>query len=86
MNEGTLRVWTMRNFSDYTHHEVATPELAAWMIEDFANADLANPLIHDNAFGLEVWEDGEWTEWYHPGTGEDIGEYSEWMDGEGLLR
>lgn len=42
------------------------------MIYGIAEAELRNDEIISNAFGLCVWEDGEWTEWYDDDTGEDI--------------
>lgn len=28
-----------------------------------------------NAGGLEVFEDGEWSDWYHPETGDDLDDH-----------
>ena len=40
-------------------------------------ADLHNPHVTDNAGGMIVYEDGEWSDWYHPHTCEDTDEYLE---------
>jgi len=51
---------------------VDCPETAKQIIEIMAIAQLCNPMIISNAFGLlELDEDGEWTEWYNE-EGEDV--------------
>lgn len=80
-----LRVWHLRNVPSFaTHYEVATPELAAWLIEELAEKDLQDPLVYNNAFGLEMLEGDEWTEWFTD-TGDDIHEYSEWLADNDLM-
>jgi len=79
--EGDLRVWwcpqvPMKSF----HVPVESPEEAIKMIDALARYDLFqynNNIKPDyaNAGGLEVFEDGEWVEWYDPETGEDIDEW-----------
>lgn len=60
---------------------VASPEEAQKILTTLAYYDLfqfENKVKPDycNAGGLLVLEDGEWVEWYHPETGEDIDEWS----------
>ena len=55
---------------------VATPAEGARLIERLAAQDLRRPEIWGNAFGLEVWEDGEWCEWYDD-LGRDVGELAD---------
>jgi len=64
--EGELRVYCMINFSGHMHHHyVESPDEAIRVINYEANRQLEAENIQDNVFGLEVFEDGEWTEWYN---------------------
>lgn len=80
--EGDLRVWWIPQVPLATFYvPVGNPEEALKMIDTLARYDLFqynNSIKPDytNAGGLEVFEDGEWVEWYHPETGEDIDEWS----------
>ena len=59
-----LRVWVIINPpSAPEYRSVATPEEGAHLIHRVANEQLKDDRIWANAFGLEVFEDGEWTDW-----------------------
>jgi hypothetical protein len=75
--EGALRVWWWSN-RGLEHHAVNTPNDAAEWLERRANRDLRDKRVKANTGGLEVFEDGEWCEWYSA-DGEDIDEYAEWL-------
>ena len=63
--EGTLRVWWVRN---------APSPAEYWIVADVADAqkvlgelerhDLKDSRVQSNVGGLEVYEGGEWHEWY----------------------
>lgn len=61
-------------------HPVDSPALGYKRIEALAEVDLHNPAIWGNVFGLCVWEDGEWVEWYDD-EGDDI---DAWAVKEGI--
>jgi hypothetical protein len=66
------RVWRVANFpSPANYFPVTSPEEGAKKINELAKKDLRNQNIGSNAFGLEVFEDGEWAEWYD-NDGNDI--------------
>ena len=66
------RVWNFVNLlSKPDHYPVNSPEHGAELINALANSQLLDESITDNAFGLEVFEDGEWTEWMDEG-GNDV--------------
>ena len=74
-----LRVYNIINIPNIaTFYPVETPEEGAALIEKMGKAQLANPSIISNVFGLEEWDTdaGEWLEWYGP-YGEDIDEFME---------
>lgn len=60
-----LRVWYHNRVpSDgATHFEVKNIEEAKLVINTLAERDLKDDRITDNAMGLEVFEDGEWSEY-----------------------
>ncbi len=63
--EGDLRVWWITNPpSPAEYHLVSSPAGAINVLQKLATADLENPDVWGNVGGLEVFEDGEWTEWY----------------------
>jgi hypothetical protein len=70
--EGDLRVWNIIN-PPYSpnHYSVETPQSGLALINQMADEQLKYSWIEANAFGLEVVEDGEWTEWYDE-NGDDI--------------
>jgi hypothetical protein len=79
-NEGQLRVWWIPQLPmDAFHVEVKTPLEARKILDTLARYDLFQ-LEHNvkpdfaNAGGLQVFEDGEWTEWYDEETGDSIDE------------
>jgi hypothetical protein len=64
------------------HVEVSSPKEAVKVISVLADYDLFqynNNVKPDyaNVSGLEVFEDGDWCEWYDEKTGSDIREYAE---------
>ena len=72
--EGALQVWWVRNPPrPAEYHEVSDPLDAAAKLKDLAERDLRTTWVISNAGGLEVFEDGEWTEWYNE-EGQDIDE------------
>lgn len=82
LENGTLRIWMVINPpSAPIHRHVRSPEHAIARIKGFAEQQLTDPKIVANAFGLEVFENGEWSEWYSE-DGMDIGEYEEFLEGE----
>jgi hypothetical protein len=60
---GDLRVWNMVNMNPPVYHPVRSIAHAKQLIDAMAQSQLLNPQITDNAFGLEVYEGGEWVEW-----------------------
>lgn len=74
---GALRAWRIANPpAARTLQSVANADEAIAWINAQAEADLRDPHIDANAFGIEVFEDGEWNEWYDA-EGRDIDEYGE---------
>lgn len=70
--EGALRVWWIVNPpSAPFHYPVDNADEAIEIIEKLTKIDLADSRIWANAGGLEVFEDGEWSEWYDE-YGDDI--------------
>ena len=67
-----LRVW---NFTSppklIDHYPVESVDEAVTLINTLSEIQLKNDRIKDNAFGLEVFEDGEWCEWNNE-DGDDI--------------
>ena len=69
-----LRVWWIRNVpNEPSYYKIDTVEEAVKKINALAEDDLRDPLITSNASGFEVFEDGEWTEYYDE-LGRDIDE------------
>lgn len=79
-NEGDMRVWWCRGYSDtdrpMTYIPVATPEAAIPVLQELADNDLKNAEVYFNAGGLMVFEGNDWCEWYND-EGEDIDDYAE---------
>jgi len=73
-----LRVWWTRN-GKQTRFSVKDVEEAKKVINRESSKDLKDRFVTWNAGGLEVYEDGEWSEWYSE-EGLDIMEV---IDGEG---
>ena len=75
--EGTMRVWWIRNVpNEPQHHPVTTLEQAITVLNKLTKTDLENPFVLSNVGGLEVFEDGAWSEFYD-GEGQDIAELQE---------
>ena len=81
---GTLRVYHIRNGHIAHQGNVTSPMQAIALIEQWADDDLHNPNVSYNAFGLEVYDDTDlpegdkgtdegWSEWYNS-EGQDIAE------------
>ncbi len=72
-----LRVWNVVNPpSRALHFPVDSPDEAIAIINKLTDVQLRDKSVISNAFGLEVFEDGEWTEWYSD-VGEDIMELAD---------
>lgn len=86
--EGDLQVWWIPQVPGESFKvPVDTLEEAIKILDTLAKYDLfqlENNIKPDycNTGGLSVFEDGEWSDWYHPETGEDIEEYSETLKKE----
>lgn len=73
--EGDLAVWRIVNPpAKARHFAVPTPAVGAFFIQALSIADLGNGDIFSNVMGLNVYEDGEWIDWYDD-DGEDIENY-----------
>ena len=69
--EGDLRIWWIRNPpSPPDFILIDSPDEAVPLLDRLGEFDIKNG-IQVNAGGLEVFEDGEWTEWYDE-EGNDI--------------
>ena len=83
--ENDLRVWHIPQIPMGAFNvPVTSPEEAIKIIHLLADYDMfqyENRVKPDysSASGLEVFEDGEWCEWYSE-DGEDIDEYAEYME------
>jgi hypothetical protein len=65
--EGMLRVWCIVNPpSQPYYHRIDAWDEAVGLINEEADRQLDDPAVTCNAFGLEVYEDGEWHEWEDP--------------------
>jgi hypothetical protein len=76
-SNGDLRVWWSYEQDAeriHKHYAVLTPAVAALVLETLANGQVTDDSIEWNAGGLEMFEDGEWTEWYDE-EGRDIREH-----------
>ena len=63
--EGDLRVWWIRNPpSAPERYRIRNIKEAMNKIEELAQEDLKNELIDCNIGGLEIYENGEWCEYY----------------------
>ena len=70
--KGDLRVWNIINVPNTPdRYKVSTPKEGYDLITDMANEQLQMSSITSNAFGLEVFEECEWCEWYDE-NGDDI--------------
>ncbi|KKM81210.1 hypothetical protein LCGC14_1332030 [marine sediment metagenome] len=70
--EGDLCTWWVRNPPGVPEYRaVASIDEAVASLRECANADSARPDVACNIGGLEIFEDGDWCEWYGD-DGEDI--------------
>jgi hypothetical protein len=70
------RVWNVVNPpSTPDFYPVESPREGYELIEKLASMQLRSSLVVSNAFGFEVFEDGEWGEWYSE-DGENIDEWA----------
>lgn len=75
--QGDLRVYNIVNVPGTpVLYPVASPAHAFTLITALAQSQLLQPEVESNVFGLEVYEDGEWCEWYDE-EGRDIDEWAE---------
>ena len=73
-NTKKYRVWNVINPpSKPKYYPVASPRDGWAFINGMAEEQLKNRRIFCNVFGLEAFEDGEWTEWYDE-EGRDVDE------------
>jgi len=74
--DGKLRVWWITNVprGSREYYYVDTLGEAQLVLATLAHHDLhlGEQLVHSNAGGLEVFEDGEWCEWSDPETGDEV--------------
>jgi len=64
---GGLLVWhffEMDGIHNFHLYEVASPEEARVAINQLAQEQVNDESVGYNAFGLEVFEENEWVEWY----------------------
>ena len=80
--EGDLRVWWIPQIPMKAFYRAVKNEAEAQLLlETLADYDLfqyENKVKPDyaNAGGLQMFEDGEWSDWHDPSTGDD---FDEWM-------
>lgn len=75
--QGDLMVWNIINMPSMpNHHPVIDIDHARRLIDCLAESQWLDDEIISNAFGLEVFDDGEWIEW-HDEEGRDIDEHFE---------
>ena len=73
-----LRVYNIINPPNQgERYPVRNPKHGFFLIEAMAYSQLLDDSIDSNVFGLEIWEDNEWTDWYNEETGEDLDEYAQ---------
>lgn len=73
--QGYLRVWNIINPpSDPILYPVEDIEHARKLMDSLIESQLLDHRVHTNAFGLQVFEDGEWIEWSDE-EGRDIDEH-----------
>ncbi len=67
------RAWYILNPPDEPEYEIVeSPEEGAkWIEKTSKNNNISYNPVFGEAFGLEVFEDGEWCEWYNE-YGEDV--------------
>jgi hypothetical protein len=76
--EGDLQIWWIPQVPmESFNMPVASIEEATLLLKTLARYDLfqyENNVKPDycNMGGLSIFENGEWTDWYHPDTGENV--------------
>lgn len=85
--EKDLRVWWARNVpitkrNPALYFSVKDVDVAIVKLKELAKADLKNPNVSDNVGGLEIFEDGDWCEYYDD-KGRDIDDIIEEKGGYG---
>ena len=69
--EGDLRIWWIRNPPNPAEFIlIDSPDEAVSILDRLGELDVRNG-VQVNVGGLEIFEDGEWTEWYDE-NGNDI--------------
>jgi hypothetical protein len=64
---GDLRVWNIINVpNEPAYYPVKNPAHAQRLIDALADSQLLQPEITSNVFGLEVFAQDGWEEWYDP--------------------
>ena len=81
-----LRAWWLIVGGDSHFHHVNSPQEGARWINEEAAEQLANPAIQSNAFGLEMLEDGHWTDWEGEINGTYYANVDELCDDEDALQ
>lgn len=72
IKEGQLRVWEILNVpNDPNYYFVETIEEAMKVIRNKSERALKSNKISSSVYGLEVFENGDWCEWYDE-EGNDI--------------
>jgi hypothetical protein len=65
-------VWNIINPPAPAHYyKVDNPKQGHALIEQMANLQLTQPTIECNVFGLQVWADEGWEDWYND-EGQDV--------------
>lgn len=65
MPQTNYRVWCIVNPPNPPDfYPVDDPKRGAKVIDLLARQQLRMPWIYSNVMGLEIFEDGEWTDWY----------------------
>lgn len=60
-----MRVWWNNNIDGHQTFEVKNEKEAVAVYKNLIDLDLKNPKVTDNSGGCEVFEDGEWSEYYN---------------------
>lgn len=75
--EGEMRVWNVINPpNEPDRYPVNNPAHAYMLIQALAETQLLVADVYSNAFGLEVYRDGEWEEW-NDDEGRELDEHIE---------
>lgn len=77
MKQGDLRIYNIINLPNMPeYYPVKDIHHAKELIDALAKSQLLDETIISNVFGLEVFEDGDWTDWYDE-DGRDLDEHFE---------